>query len=65
MCNDLYVDSTAVKIRTKATVQTSNGSQVNVIINGIKKSYLLLPTILEFFGGKNGKEDNKHAENLC
>lgn len=62
-CSDLHVDSIAVKIRTKATIQTSNGSQVNVIINGLKKSYH--PTLLGFLGGKNGEEDNKHAENLC
>lgn len=47
MCSDLYVDSIAVKIRTRATIQTFDGSQPNAIINGIRKSHLLLPIYSE------------------
>lgn len=51
VCSDLYVDSIAMKIRTKATIQTSNVSQTNVIINGVKKSHLLLPNYSRTFLG--------------
>jgi len=63
--SDLYVDSIAVKIRKRATIQTFDRSQTNAIINGIRKTHLL-PIYSEILlGKKNGKEDNKHAENLC
>lgn len=65
VCSDLYVDSIAAKIRTGATIQTFDRSQPNVIIKGVRKSHLLLPIYSEtLLGKKNGKEDNKHIENL-
>lgn len=52
VCTDLYVDSSAQKIRTRATIQTFDGSQPNVIINGIRKSHLLLSIYSKILPGK-------------